>query len=330
MGSLYRYSALITKLRAKKSRLLSDEDFSSLASSVSLPDFFRALKQFPRYASILENERPENLRRDDLERKLIAYQFKEFSSLYLFADREQRGFFKLEILRYEALLLKRFLRTLFGHVKNFDPKPFGPFFEKHGKIDFSALSHANHLTEAHALLRQSAYGPLFESLSLRTSLTLYDCEHALDLYCFELLRTQAERLLKGKDKKTVLSGLEDKISILNSQWIRRANKYYEMDDASLRALLIPAKTKKQQREIEALLSRNPEEIKLVPQLILSAHEIRAAKKEPYSFAPLIAYLHAQELETKRIISIMEAIRYGLSAERIKEIVLPPKDRRTLA
>lgn len=354
MGSLYRYSALITKLRAKQSRLLSEGQLIALASCGSLPELFRELGQFPRYASVFQDENPESISRDALERKLMTHQFQDFSSLYLFADREQRAFFKLEILRYESFLLKRFLRSLFGGIQNFDSRSFDSFFKKHGGIDFSALSSANSIAEAAVLLQKSRYAPLFQQLAARDQVSLYDCELALDLYSFELLRKQAEKTLKREEKKVFLALLEQTISLLNFQWIRRAKKYYNMEPSKISALLIPAKGLRQQAEISAWLEADSEEdyisflrrgpwkpffprhapetleIEPIIQSMLTYYETTLAKQTPYSCAPIIAYLHAQELEVQRLISITEAIRYGLSAERILTAILQLKDRRTFA
>ena len=47
MGSMIKYSALVTKIRAMRAKLLRDEDFQFLAELFSVPEIVGHLQGYP-------------------------------------------------------------------------------------------------------------------------------------------------------------------------------------------------------------------------------------------------------------------------------------------
>lgn len=352
MRDLRRYSALSTKLRAMQSRLIPDTAFREMTSCKSTADIIRLLSLYPDYRTIFEGLSPEQLHREALEQLLLTEQYADFSRLYRFAGVAQRKCLKLELLRFETVLLKRCLRSLFGHLPPLDLSHFRAFFLKHGHVDFSAVTAAKTLRELAELLRPTRFAPLFTELSARPALTLFDCETGLDLWYFRTLARAAEQQPCASDTKLLRSFIGTQADLLNLRWIRRARLYYQMSPDEIRAILIPLRGKLKRDETERFLTAESEEafmallgssaygpaaarlssppdIEQLYTAVLDRLYTHSARQHPYSCAVLVRYLRSREAEIRRIISVTEAVRYGLPPEEIVSEILKLDHRRSL-
>ncbi len=76
---------------------------------------------------------------------------------------------------------------------------------------------------------------------------------ALDLYYFTQIWNIRKKLFKGKDLEEITCTYGEKFDMLNLQFIQRSKRYYNMDLASIYALLIPVNYKLKKEEITALV-----------------------------------------------------------------------------
>ena len=76
---------------------------------------------------------------------------------------------------------------------------------------------------------------------------------ALDLYYFTQIWNIRKKLFKGKDLEEITHTYGEKFDMLNLQFIQRSKRYYNMDPASIYALLIPVNYKLKKEEITALV-----------------------------------------------------------------------------
>ncbi|OYP33821.1 hypothetical protein CG709_06445, partial [Lachnotalea glycerini] len=188
------------------------------------------------------------------------------------------------------------------------------------------------------------YKPLSKLLTL-SSPTLFDYEMTLDLYYFSHLWKQSQKLLKGKELKSLSESYGSKIEMLNIQWIYRSKKYYNMTAADIYALLIPVSYKIKKQELMRLVeSANMEDFNsnlsttyyakiVLPDTltgekledlynkILDKIHIKSARRNPYSVASMNMYLSRKDHEVSRITNALECIRYGLdSGETLKYLI----------
>lgn len=352
MRDLRRYSALSTKLRAMQSRLIPDTAFQEMASSKSIADIIRLLSLYPDYRTIFEALPPEQLHREILEQLLLTEQYADFSRLYRFASVAQRKCLDLELLRFETVLLKRCLRSLFGHLPPLNLPHFRTFFLKHGHVDFTAVTAAKTLLELAEVLQSTRFAPLFARLSAHPDLTLFDCEVSLDLWYFRTLAHAAAQQPYASDTKLLRDFIGAQADLLNLRWIRRAKLYYQMSPDEIRALLIPLRGKLKRNEIDRFLSAESEEafmtllngsaygaaaahLSSAPDMeqlyttVLDRLYTLSARQHPYSCAVIVRYLRSRETEIRRIISVTEAVRYGLPPEEIISEILKLDHRRSL-
>lgn len=338
MGKLLAYSGTTTKIRAIQSRLLTRKDYETLAAMPSVTSALAYLKQKPSYKELFANLDESTLHRSEVE-QLLAYSiFADFQKIYRFSTVEQRSFMSLYFCRYEIAIIKRSLRMLFDHRNiHTDLTIFADFFNHHSDIDLNRLSASQTIEEFVENLKGSIYYAPLKRLADIKNPTLWDYEMAMDLFYFNWLWKNGQKLFKDKsNKKIFMDAYGVKIDLLNIQWIYRSRKFYHMDAGSIYAHLIPVNYHLTSLDIKGLVEAgNLNEMaaalkktyyaKRYPKLTLDnldksyasiRHDIQSknARSDPYSVATLISYLYEKEHEIDKLTTILECVRYGLPQE----------------
>ena len=143
------------------------------------------------------------------------------------------------------------------------------------------------------------------------------------------------------DRITTCSTMEELISclkgekfdMLNLQFIQRSKRYYNMDPASIYALLIPMNYKLKKEEITALVEASTYEdsrrifnktwygaryqqlsVANLEEFYNHIHRTileKEAHRNPYSVAIIYSYLYNKEHEVNRLTIAIECVRYGV-------------------
>lgn len=176
------------------------------------------------------------------------------------------------------------------------------------------------------------YIPLSKIQEHETAL-LFDYGMALDLYYFTQIWNIRKKLFKGKDLEEITCTYGEKFDMLNLQFIQRSKRYYNMDPASIYALLIPVNYKLKKEEITALVEApSYEEGRRIFQKTwygnkyeqLTAANLeefynhihrsileKESHRNPYSVAVIYSYLYNKEHEVNRLTIAIECVRYGV-------------------
>lgn len=341
---LLTYSGIATKVRAMKSRLLTDKQFLEMASLKDVHSAADYLKQQTAYAEIFSTLDDSMLHRGHIEQLLTQSEYQDFAKLYRFSNLKQRKFLNLYFMHYEITMLKRLLRHVISHQKiTLDLSAFQDFFEKHSCLDLESLSRAESLQDFVALLRGSHYYHLLNPITHRGGVKLFDYELQLDLYYFNSVWKTKSNILSKEEQQVLSECFGCRVDLLNIQWIYRAKQYYSMSPPEIYALLIPIHYRLNATQIHQLIKAEttgdffnalgktfygrmePTELNRKPDVETLYHQILnriyngASRKHPYSAAILDSYLYFKELETRKIITILEGIRYGLSSGEIQAL-----------
>lgn len=338
MGSMIKYSALVTKIRAMRAKLLRDEDFQFLAELFSVPEIVGHLKGYPAYRDILCLLDEADLHRGNIEKVLVQSLYEDYTKLYRFSGLEQRRFLKLYLKRYEVELINYCFRIIFNHYqKPFDLDYKKRFFDRYSQISIDRLIGSKNMKDLVEGLRDTEYyGPLSNLLDAGAQ-TLFDFDLALNLYYFSSIWREKKKILKKKELEIFTKEAGTQVDLLNLQWIYRSKKYYEMQPADIYALLIPIHFHIHAEELKKLTEvSGTEEFKTevtgsfygkryriedtasIEQMYrecLRRLYLTERRRDPYSIASLTAYLFYKEEEIQRLITIMERVRYGLPSEQ---------------
>lgn len=293
------------------------------------------LKRMPEYSSRWDALDENTLHRGQIEKLLKKSIFQNFSRIYHFANPEQRKFLDLYSKRYEIRVLKEVMTNIFDH-RDTDPvdvSPYREFFRLHSNIDVDRITTCSTMEELISCLKGNEfYIPLSKIQEHETAL-LFDYGMALDLYYFTQIWNIRKKLFKGKDLEEITCTYGEKFDMLNLQFIQRSKRYYNMDPASIYALLIPVNYKLKKEEITALVEApsyeegrrifqktwygNKYEQLTVANLEEFYNHIhrsileKESHRNPYSVAVIYSYLYNKEHEVNRLTIAIECVRYGV-------------------
>lgn len=349
MENLHSYSGMTTKIRAMKRKLISPEEFNTIASLNSTSEAIAYLKKHPGYQEVLAPYDEELTHRQEIEKVLTKSIYTDFTKLYRFGNLDQRKYLNFYFKRYEINILKTYLRMVFDHREpDVDLTIFQDFFSHHSDVDISRLSSSHSLSEFVTNLKGSEYyGPLHQ-LERLESPTLFDYEMALDLYYFRTIWKKKNKVLKGQELKIITQDQGSKFDILNILWIYRAKKYYKMSNADIYAFLIPVTYRLNKGDITALTEAGSHEdflsalsntyyakhYHMLPEDITSPSSLEAfyskvrsslhqfhARRYPYSVAMINSYFYEKEHEVDKLTTLLEALRYDVSASDIATYII---------
>lgn len=345
MMKLIEYSAINTKIKAMRSRLLTLGDYRKLAESGSVMEAVSKLQSYQDYSELFKDINESNLHRSYIEKLLLRSKFTDFGKLYKFANLKQRKFLNLYFISYEIELLKRCLRNcLFGKALDIDLSEHKAFFDRHSKVDFENLIRADSVAEFLESIRASIYYEPLEALYKNGDAVIFDYELCIDLLYFKTVWKIKDRLVSKINRRLMEAFFGTRLDLLNLQWIYRSKKYYSLSQAQLYSMLIPDYYKLKESEIKRLTSaQNLDEflklftatyygrlqqlfnreldIESFSEEVMHRINLTSIRKNPYSIALLNSYLFEKEREIAHIINVIEAVRFGYSADRIMTEIL---------
>lgn len=333
MDTLLSYSGINTKIRAMCSRLITREDYQRLANLDTTADFIAFLKQHPGYSDIFRKYDEHELHRFDAERIFIYAFYNDYAKIYRFANQSGRRDLELFFLRHEVTLLKNCIHRIYHEDTTYDLSLFQEFFDRHSKINITALASSRSMEEYIRQLKGTEYYPLFQKLWDASVTNPFDYEMQLDIYYFKRIWKIKGKLVKGNTLKAVTERLGTEIDLLNIIWVYRAKLMYDINSADLLSYVIPVNYKLSKEQLFRLIKSSTLEeygaiLKtsyykdIVPflsdesieyayhNLIDKIYKVNKAKY-PASMSSVNYYLHQKEVEIVRLTTALECIRYKL-------------------
>ena len=343
MKGLTSYSGLTTKIKAMKSRLLSESDFLTLADFQDIRDAVNYLRQFPAYEPYLETEEENSVSRVQTELLLRQSLYHDFLKLYRFANAQQRAFLNGYFRRYELYFIKICAHTAAGHLSmDLNLEAFGDYISKHSKINFLKLGRAVTLEEFNSVLADSDYRDVVEIFLNMNTDSLFDLEMLLDIHHFRHLWKNRLQYVTKWEAASLEKILGSKFDILNIQWIHRSKEYYNLPMAEIYASIIPISyhlsndtlramiEAETPRALETLIRScyygrhysdfNSTTLEPMYSEIMKALLRQASGREPYSFSTVYSYLYYKEHEVERLSIALECVRYHVPSDRAAQLL----------
>ncbi len=335
MEGLMTYSAMTTKVRAMRAKLLKSQDYDHIAGLTSVQEVTEYLAGKPAYASVLSAFTGQAVHREQVERLLYQSLYDDYTRLFRFGGLNQKSFLKTYWKRYEVDLINDCLRIVLNHYhKPFDLDYKKEIFDRYSQISIDKLITSRDIQEFVENLAGTEYYELLKKVLDSGNAKLIDYDLALDLYYFTNLWKKDRKLLKGDDLAIFTRDYGTRIDLLNMQWIYRAKRYYQMEPAQIYAMTIPIHYKLKVPEFKQLVEakdldefeklfeegyyfKRYSELAEGKKLEQAYHDILGylfttdMRKHPYSFATLNTYLFLKEQEIDKLITALECIRYGL-------------------
>ena len=335
MGNVMSYSGIVTKVRSMQAKLLTEQDFETLAALGTVPQAIEYLKEQPAYAGYMNKLDVSLYHRGNVEKVLYQSLYDDWIKLYRFAGMEQKKFLKVYWKRYEIDLINYCLRIVFNHYdKPFDLDYKKEVFDRYSQISIEKLMTSGNVDELVENLKGTEYYASLCKIKETGEGRLFDYDLALDLYYFTMLWKKQRRNLKKKEREIFTRDYGTKIDLLNIQWIYRAKKYYRLTPPDIYSLTIPIHYRLNVEDFKALVEAPSVEQfenrlqnsyyekryhfaggKTIEQLYkdcLRQLYLTDRRREPYSIATISTYLFLKEEEIYKLTTALECIRYGLT------------------
>ena len=346
MGSIKKYAAINTKLKALSSKLLKKSDYSKLLELGSYKDGFNYLKNNTSYGSIIESE--EVLEIEALERLFNKHLYQNLEKIYRYFINEDREFIKALFVRYEVENIKLALRLIMRNeeLKGFKEKIYIPKIKTN--VDYTLLENSSSIEEAISNLSNTPYRRILEQYINESSVKqMFYMEMTLDRYYFNNLMKVTLSLNK-EDKKLIRELLGRNIDLLNIQWIYRGSKYYGLSPEELinytlnggfdlnynylKDLCYAKSFDEFRNKIKGLkypdkliesFGKLDEHIESEIEKYLFELFMKFKKNSYMNMVEFLVYFHSLEFEIRDLFIILESKRYGITKDVAKTFLVRP-------
>lgn len=343
MALSYASNAIFSKARAMYGQRLKPADYDRLLACDTVPEILSCLKTFPRYAQIMSKLSERDIHRVQLEAAVRQKLFEDYESLCRYEITVGEDFSDYTIMRAEMEQIMRFVTMLQAGTPEQFYMTLPKYFNKVSSINLSEMSKATNYDEFLKVLGKSKYAKLLAPFKPKKGeiINLAAIENTLFNYMFKQVYSIIDKT-SGAEKKDLKKMFDVNIDLRNFARILRLKKYYKMDPDEIRKQLLPFGSLKE-RHLQAMCNAEDEkEVYSVMQQtsagrVLSKIDIssnfeitrKALYEESYkrmyfSVNPsvvLVAYFSLAETETDNIIHIIEGVRYHVSDETVKKLLI---------
>ena len=341
---LFTYSALSSKARASYGRLLTAEDYNMLIDMKNVNEIAGYLKKNTYYSEILSNVDEALIHRGQLENIIKTDIMKEYDKFLRFTSGNARKFLQSTYKKYETESLKIIFRRLETVGGVMSAEGYLLFLKNTSEVDFHKLIKSKDSLEFIENLKGTEYYDVLRPFTgTGVKINLFNLEMVLDLHYFKFLYKRMKKYLTGKDFMPLAESFGVKTDVLNMLWIYRCKKYYNMKKEIIRSYILPFNAGIRKETLNRLIEAEDIEefLEIAGTTKYSSIFIRDIdgffevnfadymynihmklfRKYPLSVTAAVDYIHMKEYELSNIISIIEGIRYGLPAEKIRKFVV---------
>ncbi len=344
MSSSQAANAVLAKMRAKYGRRLSAKDYENLISCSSVAEVVTYLKNNTYYDTVLKSVNEREVHRGRLEIILKQKLFDDFYSLCRYVKGTGEYFAEYIIRRDEIEQIMHFLILL----KSDSPQEYifkmPQYFAKHTSIDLNALARARDYDSFFAVLTGTPYEKKVASFRPQKGedVNIAELENALYHFCYDELYSAIKQHTSGAQQKALISMFDSIMDITNFVRVLRLKKYYKESPEVTRRFLFPygtfspsVITKLVEAESGSQVFEAIKDTKLGKSIgkmdYVYAGQIKeigiysvTKKNIHFSTQPIVgmlSYVFVMEQEYSNIVSIIEAVRYGVESDKIRSLVV---------
>lgn len=330
-----KYGAVDAKVLALYGKLFSDGEWSRLYECTSIGDIAAVLRGQRGWSDAVSDlaASPSAAKLKSAARNKV---FDEYEKLYKFSYLEDKGFILFFLSRVEYGFILGALRSLYSGEYGLYSLNVSEFLKTHSKINVDALSGVG----SYSQLLEAARGSMFENtlkslpIDPETQLPRYrDAGIALENRYYSEIFSYVTKKYNGTGKKKLEELLGTQADILNLVSLLRLLRHFPDSLRSAQELLVPIShrltptlqqsLKNARSETEALdiLRRSrfaklfekysPEKLDTLYDEAMSDFCRKLIKMPEPNLCVVAAYLTLGELESARLIRLIEAVDYGV-------------------
>jgi len=344
MGSVKRFAAINTKIRALEGQLLSNRDYERLLEMNNLSEITQYLKNNTSYGSTLSEVEAEHVSIEQLEVLFKRALFKKIQGfIHYFVD-DYKQLFRILFMRYEIEDLKLFIRALVRQEDLSKVMEFMVILGVSKTFDYDKLRQSKTLEDLVFALKGTQYYDLLTYyIDEAPERRIFYMEMNLDRYYFKRLIDQVDKLSAG-DRDAMKEILGKNTDILNLQWVYRGRRFYKLTSEELLNYTLLGGHSLKYNALKELCYANSiddavNQIKESPYGFLVSQKdfeifmelnmeryiydefLKLKKVNHMNIIESMVYMHQLEYEVRDLFTIFEAKKYGFNkAETLTYLV----------
>lgn len=337
-------NALIAKISAIYGKRLTKEDYDTLLQMKNLSQIVLYLKNHPAYKNTLYDIDEKTIHRGHLEAILNRTYFNEYLKLFHYLSNKDKDFLEIIIMDYEIDELLWCLRYIGAdYSRDFGFIDFkNDFIDKFSTLSFEKLSVASSYELFLKAIKDTKYYQILKSVA-KPDLTIdySDAESALQNFYYKYINDELNKNYSKKVSRDIIDYIGLEIDLKNILNIVRFKKHFDDDKATFLPFIISPTYKIDEKMIERMLNADNEEfsniynetkyskiIDINSNLLnedINNYLFKKAKKAiHFNKNPIMlvfAFLNIKKYELSNLNTIIEAVRYNVSKEKITKYLI---------
>ena len=324
--SAIKYPSINAKLKGMYAKRLKNDDLQDLAKQNNLKSAVAILKNKSSSLNVLS----EDAGREQIEKVLNGEIIYDIEKIVKYLDKNDTQIFNLLISKYEIRCIKRAIKLLYSKNE----------YDENIKIwtntiftDLKGLESIKSIDEFLKIINNTKYKKILKKYFVNkdTEYSIFEIENELDKMYLKSIYNSAGN---NKNLKKMIGA---KIDFTNILWIYRMKKYYNFSEDKIEKSIIDINYALKKNQILSLVkAKNIEELNEILKKTVYSNistddiyelecnmkkylhglYIKNFKSNLLSINCIYSYLNLVELENKDIISIIEAVRYGIDKEKL--------------
>ena len=324
--SAIKYPSINAKLKGMYAKRLKNDDLQDLAKQNNLKSAVAILKNKSSSLNVLS----EDADREQIEKVLNGEIIYDIEKIVKYLDKNDTQIFNLLISKYEIRCIKRAIKLLYSKNE----------YDENIKIwtntiftDLKGLESIKSIDEFFKIINNTKYKKILKKYfeNKDTEYSIFEIENELDKMYLKSIYNSAGN---NKNLKKMIGA---KIDFTNILWIYRMKKYYNFSEDKIEKSIIDINYALKKNQILLLVkAKNIEELNEILKRTVYSNiatddiyelecnmkkylhglYIKNFKSNLLSINCIYSYLNLVELENKDIISIIEAVRYGIDKEKL--------------
>ncbi len=330
-------NAVLAKARAMYGRCLKDNDYRQLADCRTVPEIAAYLKTRTSYGRALTGLVDGEIHRGQLEPMLRQNLYLDIYALSRYTSDKSVAFSEFIISKMEIEQIIRFLMLLNINRPEDYAYSMPLSLDKFAALSFGEMAKARSYDDLLASLRNTKYFSVLSEFSPRENerIKITEIELALNIKNYASA-IEAMSASKSKTEQKELTNIFNAmLDFENLARILRLKKYYGFETDKIRSMLIPygklskktldelcsadnvndvydlARSTYLGKMLTKLQYSNPGQITDALVNVYCKHHLRLS---PNPTIVMISYVYLKEIELHNIVNIIEATRYGMSAD----------------
>ncbi len=331
MGNIVKFSAVNSKIKTLKGKMLKKNQYYQLLNSKGFKDVLTILKENTYYGEVLKQYDLDKINRGELEIILYRHYVSIHNKFISYFSGEYRKFIKNLFLKWEIEDLKIIIRGKYIGRSKEEIERTLIARSSLSTLDYSYLLDSKDLNVLIERLKETIYYKSIKNLIKDIDVNgLFRIETELDFIYFSNIRKELKHL--DKENREIIDeiiGLEG--DLLNLSWIYRGKKFFNLSSEELFNYTIYDGFKLSKEKIKLLCyAKNGEEFHDIIKntkygYIYEQDETKTIEKREreyekkyygkylkenkQNFGMLMSYLNLYRIEMKDIVSIVEQKRY---------------------